>query len=65
MTDLDLVSQHALCFSLYMVQVPSSAHNILIPSACAAVPYIIRARQCLVMHTVGRLQVRISDYCGG
>lgn len=39
--------------------VPPSMHNILIPSACAAIPYIIRARQCLVMHTVGRLKVRL------
>jgi hypothetical protein len=38
--------------------VPPSMHNILIPSACAAIPYLIRARQCLVMHTVGRMQVR-------
>ena len=46
--------------------VPPSMHNILIPSACAALPYIIRARQCLVMHTVGRLKVRafsILYYC--
>lgn len=42
--------------SHYPEPVPSSTHNILIPSACAAVPYLIRARQCLVMHTVGRLK---------
>ena len=40
----------------YPHPVPASAHNILIPSACAAIPYLIRARQCLVMYTVGRLQ---------
>jgi EXS family len=32
--------------------VPSSAYHILIPSAFAAVPYLIRARQCMVMWTV-------------
>jgi len=42
---------------LFFLQVPPSTHNILFPSAAAAVPYIIRARQCLVMHTVGRMQV--------
>ena len=44
--------------SHYPNPVPASAHNILIPSACAAVPFIIRARQCLIMYTVGRLKVR-------
>ena len=39
----------------YPHPVPSSAHNILIPSACAAVPFIIRARQCLIMYNLGRL----------
>jgi EXS family len=33
----------------YPNPVPMSAWNILIPSAAAAVPFIIRARQCLVM----------------
>ena len=42
--------------SHYPNPVPASAHNILIPSACAAVPYVIRARQCLIMYTVGRIQ---------
>ncbi|CAB9519087.1 Xenotropic and polytropic retrovirus receptor 1 [Seminavis robusta] len=42
--------------SHYPEPVPPSIHNIVIPSACAAVPYLIRARQCLVMHTVGKLQ---------
>jgi hypothetical protein len=46
--------------SHYPLPVPQSAHNILIPSAFAAVPFIIRARQCLIMHTVGRLKVRGS-----
>ena len=43
--------------SHYPDPVPPSAHNILIPSACAAIPYIIRARQCLIMYTVGRIKV--------
>jgi EXS family len=42
--------------SHYPEPVPPSPHNIVIPSACAAMPYLIRARQCLVMHTVGRLK---------
>jgi hypothetical protein len=37
--------------------VPASTHAIMIPSFCAAIPYIIRARQCLIMHTVGRIKV--------
>lgn len=40
----------------YPSPVPPATHNILIPSVCAALPYLIRARQCLIMHTVGRLQ---------
>jgi hypothetical protein len=35
--------------SHYPEPAPASAHNILIPSAFAAVPYLIRARQCLIM----------------
>lgn len=38
--------------------VPPSAHSILIPSFCAGIPYLIRARQCLIMHTVGKIKVR-------
>ena len=33
----------------YPDPVPPSAHNIIIPSVCAAIPYLVRARQCLVM----------------
>jgi hypothetical protein len=36
--------------------VPMSAAHILLPSFCAGIPFLIRARQCLIMHTVGRLQ---------
>lgn len=46
--------------SHYPNPVPKSVHSILIPSCCAAIPYIIRARQCLIMYTVGRLKV--SDW---
>jgi hypothetical protein len=42
--------------SHYPNAVPAAAHNIILPSMCAAVPYVIRARQCLIMHTVGRIQ---------
>jgi hypothetical protein len=42
--------------SHYPNAVPAAAHNIILPSLCAAVPYVIRARQCLIMHTVGRMQ---------
>jgi hypothetical protein len=44
--------------SHYPEPVPKSGHSILIPSFCAAIPYIIRARQCLIMYTVGRIKVR-------
>lgn len=42
--------------SHYPERVPKSTHSILIPSICAAIPYIIRARQCLIMYTVGRIK---------
>lgn len=40
----------------YPNPVPMSAWNILIPSAAAAVPFFIRARQCWVMWTVTSLK---------
>jgi EXS family len=40
----------------YPRPVPKSVWHILIPSAAAAVPYIIRARQCLVMWSVTSLK---------
>lgn len=43
----------------YPDPVPKELDTILIPSFCAAIPYIIRARQCLIMHTVGRIKVRV------
>lgn len=42
--------------SHYPEPVPPSAHNIIIPSICAAIPYLVRARQCLVMLTIGGLK---------
>jgi len=40
----------------YPLPVPAATHNIVVPSLCAALPYLIRARQCLIMHTVGTIQ---------
>ena len=42
--------------SYYPKPVPASAWNILLPSAFAAVPFFIRARQCLVMWRVTSLK---------
>eukprot|EP00578_Thalassiosira_sp_NH16_P021689 CAMPEP_0181088234 /NCGR_PEP_ID=MMETSP1071-20121207/6678_1 /TAXON_ID=35127 /ORGANISM="Thalassiosira sp., Strain NH16" /LENGTH=492 /DNA_ID=CAMNT_0023170137 /DNA_START=58 /DNA_END=1536 /DNA_ORIENTATION=+ len=36
--------------------VPMELHSIAIPSIAASLPYLIRARQCLVMHTIGRMK---------
>lgn len=40
----------------YPNPVPMSAWNILIPSAFAAVPFVVRARQCLVMWSFASLK---------
>jgi hypothetical protein len=40
----------------YPNRVPKSLESILIPSFCAAIPYLIRARQCILMYNVGRLK---------
>eukprot|EP00536_Pseudo-nitzschia_multiseries_P016671 jgi/Psemu1/263801/estExt_Genewise1Plus.C_11930007 len=40
----------------YPYPVPAATHNIVVPSLCAGLPYLIRARQCLIMHRVGELQ---------
>jgi len=40
----------------YPNPVPKALDSILVPSAFAAIPYMIRARQCLIMYTVGRLR---------
>jgi hypothetical protein len=42
--------------SYYPKPVGKSAWNIIIPSAFSAVPYLIRARQCLVMWSVASLK---------
>lgn len=46
--------------SHYPHPLPPSPYNILIPTACAAVPFLIRARQCLVMWTYCKLQPKTS-----
>ena len=49
--------------SHYPHPVPPSPYNILIPTACAAVPFLIRARQCLVMWSFCKFQPKQShDY---
>jgi hypothetical protein len=42
--------------TFYPNPVPKSLWSIFIPSFCAAIPYLIRARQCLIMYTVGRIK---------
>lgn len=42
-----------LLASHYPHPVPPSAESIIIPSCFAALPYLIRARQCLIMYNVG------------
>jgi len=48
--------------SHYPEPVPSSFHAIVIPSLCASLPYLIRARQCLIMYEVGRLKIDPKRY---
>ena len=40
----------------YPDSVPMELHTIVIPSIAASLPYLIRARQCIVMHTIGRMK---------
>lgn len=40
----------------YPNPVPEDMHTIVIPSIAASLPYLIRARQCIVMHTIGTMQ---------
>ncbi len=42
--------------SHYPKPVPQSAYNIITPSLCAAIPFLIRARQCILMWSIGRLK---------
>jgi len=37
----------------YPNPVPTGWHSIVIPSVAASLPYLIRARQCLIMYTIG------------
>ena len=43
----------------YPEPVPTELHSIIIPSVVASLPYLIRARQCLIMHTIGSMKVRV------
>lgn len=38
----------------YPFPVPATMNSIIIPSIFAALPYLIRARQCLVMYNIGK-----------
>jgi len=40
----------------YPDPLPPSAGNILFPSACAAIPFVVRARQCLIMYNACRVK---------
>jgi hypothetical protein len=42
--------------SHYPKPVPQAAHNIIIPSFFATIPFLIRARQCLLMLSIGKLK---------
>src|SRR6056300_565031 len=40
----------------YPQPVPMDLHSIAIPSIAASLPYLCRARQCIIMHTIGRMK---------
>lgn len=40
----------------YPQSVPMELHSIAIPSIAASLPYLIRARQCIVMYTIGSMK---------
>ncbi|KAL7532060.1 hypothetical protein ACHAXR_007255, partial [Thalassiosira sp. AJA248-18] len=40
----------------YPAPVPMEWDTIVIPSIAASLPYLIRARQCIVMHTIGSMK---------
>jgi len=42
--------------SHYPYPVPATTQNIVIPSLCAAIPFCIRARQCLIMYQHGAVR---------
>lgn len=46
----------------YPDPVPMTLHSIAIPSIAASLPYLIRARQCIVMHTIGSMKSDAKRY---
>lgn len=46
----------------YPEPVPMELHSIIIPSVAASLPYLIRARQCLVMYTIGSIKADSKKY---
>jgi hypothetical protein len=46
----------------YPEPVPMELHSIIIPSVAASLPYLIRARQCLVMYTIGAMKADAKKY---
>ena len=46
----------------YPDRVPVELHSIIIPSVAASLPYFIRARQCLVMYTIGSMKADAKKY---
>mmetsp|Transcript_18333 Transcript_18333/g.27629 ORF Transcript_18333/g.27629 Transcript_18333/m.27629 type:complete len:476 (-) Transcript_18333:2780-4207(-) len=46
----------------YPEPVPMELHSIIIPSVAASLPYFIRARQCLVMYTIGAMKADAKKY---
>lgn len=45
----------------YPNPVPTGWHSIVIPSVAASLPYLIRARQCLIMYTIGFMKVSTTS----
>lgn len=46
----------------YPEPVPMELHSIIIPSLAASLPYLIRARQCLVMYSIGSMKSDTKKY---
>ncbi|KAL3769048.1 hypothetical protein ACHAWU_008740 [Discostella pseudostelligera] len=46
----------------YPQPVPMEIDTIAIPSIAASLPYLIRARQCIIMHSIGRIKNDPSRY---
>ena len=51
-----------LLASHYPHPVPPSLQSIVVPSCFASLPYIIRARQCLIMYNVGKRKNSPTSY---